>query len=188
MFFLLAFVTTTEITFQKSTNNCKNQTIATDKLEINTIPLSFRNSYDDNEKNKQMLIQLEVSKTLKKCMDTDKFNLTIDLNETVLENGNGVKISSTATQHIVKIGKQSLEIESCNDSAENKKNTEKHLKSSLGVAKGKGKNKIAHELIFFMAPFQLWDVKDKVVNIKLSFASEEKKTCDYRECLANSFY
>ena len=191
--YLLVFLTTTiGITFPKPSSNCEDQVIEKDQLDINAIPLNYRNSYENNQKNKPMLIELEVDKDVKKCLNHERFNLTISLDETIPDHGE-LKVGSTATPHIVKIGRQSLEIESCDDSSDNRKKEErkdeekflKNLKKSLGLA-SKGKNL---ETIYFTAPSQIWDIKDKVVNITVTFdESKKKRSCDYRECSEISFF
>ena len=198
--FLLVFLTTSGIpetitssattgsSSPKTTKPCEHQEIGKKKLEVDIKPINFRNTYDNHQKNKQVLLKLSVGKHVKNCMDGHKFNLTISLNETVSEHHDEVKVSSTATQHIVKIGRKSLEIESCDDSVVDKLKTEHDLKESLGLNKKKNKNK-HQELIYFIAPSQIWDIKDKVVNITVTFdESKKKRSCDYRECSEISFF
>ena len=178
--FLLVFLKLFGVTFQKTrSRHCGDLEIEKDKLEINIMPINFR--YSENEKNKQMLMQLSVSNKVKNCMDSNKFNLTIGLDVPILEFDNEVKVNIIASQHLVKVGKQALEIERCVDSTDNSPMSGQDLKYLQGwTNKGKNNKKIHKELIFFIAPVQLWEIQGNVKSITMSFEElSTKKRCDY---------
>ena len=181
--FLLVFLTKTGITFSKSPKlekNCPDHGIDKDQLDVNVIPINLRNS--ENHLNyRQIYMQLSVNDTIKNCMDTKKFNLTIGLDQ--VNKIGAVKIGSTATKHLINVSDNNkhLEITSCNFDDDQVSNSElADFLSSIGsdtkTAKGMSK-----ETIFFSATSELWNIENKISNVQIKFDKEDKKKmCDYR--------
>ena len=182
--FLLVFITLSGITLPKPSElekKCPTQPIEKEKLDINVMPMNFRNSYD-NQRNKQMLMQLSVTKKVKQCMDDNKFNLTITLDESGAGYDDEMKVSSTATQHLITIGEKAIEIESCKDSDHDNKESEKYLKHLLSwTSQDKSNRRLQKEIIFFTAPFNLWAIEQmRISSITMMFDEpNKKKNCEY---------
>ena len=167
---------------------CSVKNIKKKHLIIEETSIKFRNStVKDNEI--QMFMRLtEISKDVKDCMDKNKFNLKINLKQPLSEDN--VKIGSTATQHIVSVGKKHLGIESC--TFDDQKVSDEHLMllNFIGSDNSKAKEDAFQEIIVFIAPVELTGLEKNIKSLEIEFEDEDqKKTCGtYRGFLINLFY
>ena len=186
---MLIFLTKTGITSTKSAatgkNTCPTYELDTDQLEINVIPINFRNADDNNQNYRQMFMQLSVNETVRTCMNENKFNLTVVLDQSV--QGNEIKVGSIATKHIINVGEEHLEILSCKfrDNQVSDKDVIKFLEL-INSFDSKGNKDVdsSQELVFFMGSSEFGNIKNIINHIQISFGDKgQNKMCDYRGCL-----
>ena len=178
--YLLAILATAgEILSNPSTrSSCPGGTIEKESLKIEETPVNFRN-LTGNEEQKQMMMRLTVSEDVRKCMDSKKFNLKINLDQPISEDY--VEVGSTATPHIVTVDKNHVGIESCNFDASRISDEYLMLLNVLGLENfGDNEGTLkTQELIFFTATSKLLEFNQHINSIEIEFEDEsEKKTCD----------
>ena len=178
--YLLAILATAgEILSNPSTrSSCPGGTIEKESLKIEETPVNFRN-LTGNEEQKQMMMRLTISEDVRKCMDSKKFNLKINLDQPISEDY--VEVGSTATPHIVTVDKNHVGIESCNFDASRISDEYLMLLNVLGLENfGDNEGTLkTQELIFFTATSKLLEFNQHINSIEIEFEDEsEKKTCD----------
>ena len=178
--YLLAILATAgEILSNPSTrSSCPGGTIEKESLKIEETPVNFKN-LTANEEQKQMMMRLTVSEDVRKCMDSKKFNLKINLDQPISEDY--VEVGSTATPHIVTVDKNHVGIESCNFDASRISDEYLMLLNVLGLENfGDNEGTLkTQELIFFTATSKLLEFNQHINSIEIEFEDEsEKKTCD----------
>ena len=178
--YLLAILATAgEILSNPSTrSSCPGGTIEKESLKIEETPVNFRN-LTGNEEQKQMMMRLTISEDVRKCMDSKKFNLKINLDQPISEDY--VEVGSTATPHIVNVDKNHVGIESCNFDASRISDEYLMLLNVLGLENfGDNEGTLkTQELIFFTATSKLLEFNQHINSIEIEFEDEsEKKTCD----------
>ena len=131
-----------------------------------------------------MMMRLTISEDVRKCMDSKKFNLKINLDTPISEDY--VEVGSTATPHIVTVDKNHVGIESCNFDASRVSNEHLMLLDVLGLETFDDREGTlkTQELILFTATSKLLDLKQHIKSVEIEFEDEsEKKTCGiYRGC------
>ena len=178
--FLLVFLTTNWINYAEPSleEDCPSQEIEKERLELTVMPFNFRRVDDDNDQDFRLVsMNLSVNETVKGCMDKNKYNLSVGLDKSFLGQPGDRKIDSIATNHLINVGKEHLDIASC-------KSDDKPLEdgelTGLGLANGSGENGMEKEFIFFTASSGLWNIGGSITNVTISFEEEDKKRmCDY---------
>ena len=185
--FLLVFIASAgEIGSNPTINStCPVQNIKKRKWKIEETPINFRNSSGVRENERQMLIKLKVSKDVKNCMDNNKFNLKINLDKPISESD--VRVGSTATQHIVNVKSNYVEIESCNFDDQEVSDEQLILLNLLDSESGESNDGTFKKFICFLAPPILWELKKNIKNMMMTFEGENQKMpCKiYRRCFQN---
>ena len=186
--FLLVFLTAATTTKSKTSvfakkvdgGECKDGGIDRENLEVNIIPIDFRNNHSQNYR--QMFMQLSVNETVGKCMNETTYDLKLSLDPPFERDD--IKVGSIATEHFITVEKDHLEISSCN--ANNYQISNDQVDDLLGLfnqGKGTSSEKF-REIIFFTSPKELWSINDNIDTIQISFKKgDKKKMCDYRGCL-----
>ena len=190
--FLLVFLTTNWINFAEPSleKDCPTQEIGKDQLEVNVIPFNFRSLDADNDQSYRLMsMHLSVEDSVKTCMDENRYNLTIGLDQPFVKDDRGMQsqIANIATKHIINVGEKQVDIESCQ--FDDNQVSDKELIDMLGLANGMSDKGKAEEFIFFTASSKLWDMKENIANIKIGFEKKGKeKMCDYRGGCENFNY